>query len=233
MRLSKRILVEALHDLAYKASGRPMHNGLTSFRVDLYAVLMYYVGVLAFTPLISTGCRSRLLVHAANRIHTRNMSAVALTFGADFAELKEKAGEVGRIKDLPFEFQKATKYIRAFTELASQWERLDVPMRNLLHWLALEVAEDKHMSWLRRQKVAWQFARLASRGGAELVMRQADLLLKARDEFVSTVLCLVERNNGDLQAELAAAITSSSESTSREQLSTREQVGDWFKRLPS
>jgi len=158
---------------------------------------------------------------------------IAAVAGAmsDFAELKDKAGEVERHTDLPSQFEMVTEALDLFSDLAMEWDKLDEPRRDLLRHLAHALGDRKN-SWFRRQRGKLQAAVLVMRHGVEEVARKALALIEARDRFCSLVMEAEERNDKKLQAMLSDAVTSSLKPSARTRL-PREQIGEWVKRLPS
>lgn len=159
------------------------------------------------------------------------MIAAVAGMPSDFAELKVKAGEVERHTDLPSQFEMATEALNLFSLLASAWDKLDEPRRDVLRHLAHSLGERK-IPWLRKQRAALQAAFLVMRHGVDEVARKAHALVEARDRFCALVMDAEERNNEKLQTMLADAVTASLNPSSRTRLS-REQIGEWVKRLPS
>lgn len=160
------------------------------------------------------------------------MIAAVAGMPSDFAELKVRAVEVERRRALPSQFQLVTDALLLFCEVASEWENLDEPHRDLLRHLAHSLADDRpKISWLSKQRAAVQFARLVMRHGVDEATRQAHALVDARDRFLSIVLGFEESNNEMLQSVLAEAIDSALAAEPKKRLA-RGQVGEWIKQLP-
>lgn len=153
---------------------------------------------------------------------------------SDFGVLKAKAGEVERHRYLlpsPSHFEVAMEGLRSFTQLATKWEKLDEPHRDLLRHLAHALSPRK-LPWWKRQRSAFQFVIFVSRHGIDEAYRQAHAFMDACLQFQSLIFEFEERQNEELQGAVADAVTSARNGSSRTPLS-REQVGDWIKRLPS
>lgn len=160
------------------------------------------------------------------------MSVVALA-GVSFADLRVKA-EVAKDSDALKHIDKAIGALNIFLALATRWDSIGEPERDLLRYLVKHLRDAREpdgISWWRRQSAGFRFWRLASRLGPKEAMRIAAKVVNLSDDLILTVESFEERQNERLQDELAQAIDASLALSSRKEL-TREQVGDYFKRLP-
>lgn len=156
--------------------------------------------------------------------------SVAAFAEVSLVELREKVG-VAKQADVPKHLDTAMKALEVFVALAKEWDRLSESHRDLLRYLANELRQPK-ASWWRRQRAGFQFWLHVSRLGVEQTVRLASRIVSLVEEFIAVVDSFEERQNAPLQEELGAAVSASLAPSSRKAL-TREQVGDYFKRLPS
>jgi hypothetical protein len=165
-------------------------------------------------------------------MHIEPMSALAAM--QDFADLQQKAAEVEKAQDRPTLFESATQAIRLLTQFASnQWDVLLEEHRDMLRVLARELVTERKHSWITRQRAKVETWRLISRVGFQGLLKQAAEYENARRDFVSAVFGADERHNEELQSAIGSAVTAAMDPSSRVVLSSKEQLGEWFKRLPS
>lgn len=159
------------------------------------------------------------------------MSMVALA-GVSLANLRVRA-EVAKQSDALKRIEETIDALKSFIALAERWDSIGEPEKDLLRYLAKHLRDARdpgRVSWWRRQGAAFRFWLLTNRLGPQEALRLAAKVVSLSDDLILTVESFEERQNERFQEELAKAIHASL-APARKEL-TREQVSDFFKRLP-
>lgn len=159
------------------------------------------------------------------------MSAVALW--SDTAELEQRAAEVRKATRYK-EFEVATHALRTLTRgVEPLWSAGPEEAKDIFRHLAALLNEPPKVGWLKQQHLKLRVISDILRLGPEQITRRVAAFENARREFVSAVFAANERDDPKLQAVIAESIASSLNDPSRVQVKSKEDLDEWFKRLPS